>query len=121
MQLTRKDLTDLVAITPLVVLGADVLVRILGALLQRRHVVPVVPVLVPEPVGVGTRQGEGGDDAASILLALVRTNASRLQLPILRDRPSARNSLNSRVGNVQDGDLLPELCQTSAIISNASN
>lgn len=63
--------------------------------------VPVVPVLVPEPVGVGTGQGEGGDDAASILLALVRTNASRpcrLQLPILRNRRSARNSLNPRVG-----------------------
>lgn len=38
----------LVAISPLEVLGSDVLVRVLGALLQGRHVLPVLPVIVPQ-------------------------------------------------------------------------
>lgn len=62
--------THLVTVAPLVVLGADVLVRVLGALLQRRHVVPVLPMLVPEPVGVGTGGDEAGGDTTSILLAI---------------------------------------------------
>lgn len=54
----------LVTVAPLVVLGADVLVSVLGALLQRRHVGPVLPVLVPQVVGVGTSGNQGdGDDA----------------------------------------------------------
>ena len=53
---------SLVSVTPLVVLGTDVLVRVLGALLQRRHVRPVLPVLAPEPVGVGTGGDKAGGD-----------------------------------------------------------
>ena len=55
----------LVAVAPLVVLGADVLVGVLDALLQRGHVAPVLPVLVPEVVGVGGGEDERGDDAAA--------------------------------------------------------
>ncbi len=55
----------LVSIAPLIVLGANVLVWVLGALLQRRHVVPVLPVSLPKVPGVGTRESQGGDDGAS--------------------------------------------------------
>lgn len=65
----KTVVAHLVTIAPLVVLGADVLVRVLGALLQRRHVAPVVPVLNPEVIGVGTGNGEGGDNTALRLLA----------------------------------------------------
>ena len=49
----------LVAVTPEEVLGANVLVRVLGTLLERRHVGPVLPVLLVEVVRV-----DGGDDQA---------------------------------------------------------
>lgn len=53
----------LVTITPLVVLGPDVLVRVLDALLQGRQVLPVLPVLVPEDVRVDAgRNDADGDD-----------------------------------------------------------
>lgn len=65
----QANFAHLVTIAPLVVLGADVLVRVLGALLQRRHVAPVVPVLIPQVVGVGARSHEGGDNTALRLLA----------------------------------------------------
>lgn len=58
-QSTNTIESYLVTVTPLVVLGADVLVSILGALLQSRHVAPVLPVIVPQVVGVGA----GGNDA----------------------------------------------------------
>lgn len=45
---------SLVAVTPREVLGADVLVRVLDTLLQRRHVAPVIPMLVPQNVRVDT-------------------------------------------------------------------
>ncbi|KAL2273449.1 hypothetical protein FJTKL_04515 [Diaporthe vaccinii] len=51
----------LVAVSPGEVLGPDVLVGVLGALLQRGHVRPVLPVLRPQPVGVGAGEGEPGD------------------------------------------------------------
>lgn len=49
----------LVTVTPLVVLGPDVLVRVFDALLQGRQVLPVLPVLIPEDVRVDA----GGSDA----------------------------------------------------------
>lgn len=66
-----KEQTYLVTISPLVVLGANVLVGVLGALLQRRQVVPVVPMLVPQVVGVGTGEAKGGNDGADGGLASV--------------------------------------------------
>ena len=42
----------LVSITPEVVLGADVLVWVLGSLLQRLHVLPMRPMLVPQVVRI---------------------------------------------------------------------
>lgn len=46
--------TNLVTLAPLVVLGANVLVSVLGALLQRSHMVPMLPMSLPEDVGVDT-------------------------------------------------------------------
>lgn len=60
-----RDLqSGLVAVTPEEVLGADVLVRVLGALLERREVRPVLPMLIPKVVGVDRGQSESGDDGA---------------------------------------------------------
>lgn len=56
--------TYLVTIAPGEVAGANVLVGVLGALLKRGHVRPVLPMLVPEGVGVEAGQEEGGGDAA---------------------------------------------------------
>lgn len=56
--------TYLVTIAPGEVAGANVLVGVLGALLKRWHVRPVLPMLVPEGVGVEAGQEEGGGDAA---------------------------------------------------------
>lgn len=54
----------LVTIAPGEVAGANVLVGVLSALLKRGHVRPVLPMLVPEGVGVEAGQEEGGGDAA---------------------------------------------------------
>lgn len=59
----------LVAVAPRIVLGADVLVRVLGALLQGRHVRPVVPVLVPLDPGVDAGEDEGGRQGVDADLA----------------------------------------------------
>ena len=56
--------TYLVAVAPRVVAGADVLVGVLGTLLEGGHVRPVLPMLVPEVVGVEAGEDKGGGDAA---------------------------------------------------------
>ena len=48
----------------MVVLGANVLVRVLDTLLKRRHVRPVLPMLIPEHVGVHAAEKKGRGDAA---------------------------------------------------------
>lgn len=54
----------LVTVAPLVVLGADVLEGVLDALLEGRHVRPVLPMLSPEVVGVQAGEEEGRGDGA---------------------------------------------------------
>lgn len=54
----------LVTISPGEVLAADVLVGVLGTLLQRGHVAPVLPVLGPQVVGVQATADQAGDDSA---------------------------------------------------------
>jgi hypothetical protein len=56
--------TYLVTVTEGEVLHTDVLVRVLGALLERGHVLPVLPVLVPEVVGVETTANQAGNNSA---------------------------------------------------------
>ncbi len=55
----------LVAVAPRVVLDAHILVGVLDALLQRRQVAPVLPVLVPEVVRIDASRHEGRDNAAA--------------------------------------------------------
>lgn len=66
LQVSEKErkLAHLVTITPEEVLGAEVLVGVLGALLKRGRVGLVLPVLAPQPIGVGGRDGESGKDDA---------------------------------------------------------
>ncbi len=73
---TRKNKAYLVTVTPLIVLGADVLVGVLGALLQSGHVVPVLPVLVPQVICVGTGGDEAGGNTATNLLAVLDLRGS---------------------------------------------
>jgi hypothetical protein len=64
----------LISITPEKVLGANILVRVFWPLWERRHVLPVLPMLVPEVVGVDTtEEEEWGDTAVAIVkhLAMV--------------------------------------------------
>lgn len=72
----------LVAVAPGEVLGADVLVGVLDALLERRHVLPVLPVLRPQVPGVQAREDEGRRDAAGegFWLALIRPSAYKSYL-----------------------------------------
>lgn len=65
--------TDLIAVSPGEVLSSDVLVGVLDALLQRRHVRPVLPVLLPEDPGVDTGCCQGYRDTAIV--------KSRVSLP----------------------------------------
>ena len=60
---------SLVAVAPGVVLGADVLVGVLDALLQRGLVAPVFPMLGPQVVGVGAGEDDARDDTTISLLA----------------------------------------------------
>lgn len=63
-RMQQRSTTYLVAVAPEVVLGADVLVVVFDALLHGRGVGGVLPVLVPEPVGVGAREDQAGGDEA---------------------------------------------------------
>lgn len=56
--------TYLVAIAPGEVLGADVLISILGTLLKWGHVLPVLPVLIPKVVGIDATEDQAGNDSA---------------------------------------------------------
>lgn len=56
--------SHLITVSPRVVLHTDVLIGILGALLKRGHVLPVLPMLVPEVVGVDAAADQAGDDGA---------------------------------------------------------
>lgn len=54
----------LITIAPEEVLRSDVLIRVFDSLLQRRHVLPVLPMLIPQVPGVDASEDEAGDDDA---------------------------------------------------------
>jgi len=63
----RENIQDgLVTVAPGEVLGAHVLVGVLDALLKRGHVAPVLPVLLPEDVGVDATTDQGGNAGAVV-------------------------------------------------------
>lgn len=45
------------------VLNTDVLIGVLGTLLERGHMLPVLPVLVPKVVSIDTAENQAGDDS----------------------------------------------------------
>jgi hypothetical protein len=59
--------TDLITISPRVVLGADVLVGVFHTLFQRGHVLPVLPMLVPEVVSIKATTDQAGNDGTGIM------------------------------------------------------
>ena len=59
---SRRPLsTNLITIPPTKRLRPNILIRILNPLFQRRHMLPVLPVLVPEVFGVERGEDQGGD------------------------------------------------------------
>lgn len=62
----QENVTYLVTIAPRVVLGADVLVGVLHTLLKRGHVSPVLPMLLPEVVGIGATKDEARNHSARL-------------------------------------------------------
>lgn len=67
----------LVAVAPEEVLGPDVLVGVLDALLQRGHVLPVLPMLVPQVICVDAAEDQAGNDDAVELVRLVYSRRRR--------------------------------------------
>jgi hypothetical protein len=58
----------LVTISPREVLGADVLVGVFDTLLERGHMRPVLPMLVPQVVSVEATTDQDGNDGAGVKL-----------------------------------------------------
>ena len=74
----RGDLQEsLIPIAPREVLGPQVLVRILDALLKRRKMSLVLPVLIVEVIGIDARDEQGRDTDVDRKLApeLYRRNS----------------------------------------------
>ena len=69
--LIETEVTNLVTVSPEVVLGPDVLEGVLGLVLKSGAVGDVLPVLSPEPVGVDTGEDDGGDHNAMCLSVFV--------------------------------------------------
>lgn len=92
----RQNLQQrLVTIAPLVVLGPDILVWVLDALLQGRQVLPVLPVLVPEDVCVNAGSGDAYRDAA---IADVLVNLVQLVFAVRSDGRSGTGERGFRGG-----------------------
>lgn len=114
----------LVTISEGIVLGSDVLVRVLDALLQRRHVAPVLPVLVPQPVGVGTSGSEGGNTAAKIQNTMISLHSGSAVTisPALCLAPAAFHFLRCPVAGASiRGSAGPLLLPPSSSSSVSSN
>lgn len=58
----KQGETYLVTIAPWVVLHTHVLVGVLGAFLERGHVLPVLPMLHPEIIGIDAGEGQARDN-----------------------------------------------------------
>src|SRR2546421_3044669 len=63
---TPRDMAHLVTISPKEVPGPDVLVGIFDSLFQRRHVAPVLPMLVPQILRIDRAQDQTRYHNASV-------------------------------------------------------
>jgi hypothetical protein len=86
-------MTYLVTVSEGEVLDTDVLVRVLGALLKRGHVGPVLPVLSPEVVSVEATANQAGNNGAVNQLVSLGELQSKF-VP---------------TGNILDGQLAPQV------------
>lgn len=68
--------TNLISVSPKVILGSDVLIRVLGALLKRGLVLPVLPMFTPEVVGIDGCDDEGRGNDTVFGLRWLRQNHS---------------------------------------------
>ena len=108
LELTARDVSpknlqeSLVSITPWVVLHADVLEWVLGTLLNWGQMLLMLPMLVPEVVGVETSESDTWDDEAT----------KSFEISELSKEPAVDCSLLAREGcgdNILDGEFSPEL------------
>jgi hypothetical protein len=113
IHLVPIESTHLVTVTPEEVLGSEVLVWVLWALLKWGHVLPVRPMLVPESVGVGTGDQHARNNGAmpgqsrSSSCSTTYIVAS-IQLTIAFHLHAINTSYDS--GSLLDGELAPEVC-----------
>lgn len=113
-----NGVAHLVTVAPEEVLCPDVLVRVLWLLLLWRLVGLVLPVLVPEAVGVDTGNGEAGDDDA-VRGQSVRCGFSEQDCVCLAECVSgvhdsvgpARCEVGGYWRCVLDGQFAPEICR----------
>lgn len=66
----NSELTHLISIAPEVVLGSEVLVWVLGTLLQRLHVIPMGPMGIPENLCIDTGNYQAWNRGTNRRLAL---------------------------------------------------
>ena len=85
--------------------------------------VPVVPMRVPQVVGVGTGQAKGGNDGADGWLAFYLENCvisrSLSRFGAATNAASGSRRRRESIG-LLDGDLLPESCELLAVSSAAN-
>lgn len=101
--------THLITITPEVVLGSDVLVWVLRSLLQGRLMSPMLPMLIPQDIGI-----DGGNNQAGPSDATIGQHSSN-NIPSHNCSVHVRYTMPfspvfySSKGSLLDGELAPEI------------
>ncbi len=60
------DFTNLITIPPDIIFRPNILIRILRTLIQRRHMLPMLPMLRPQIVSVDAGDNQAGDCDAEV-------------------------------------------------------
>lgn len=102
----REGKTHLVTVAKREVLDADVLVGVLGALLKRGHVIPVLPVLIPEVVSVDATANQAGDNST---VGPISSNSG--------SSPRSVQGQRGREIDAQDGELKPQACIVNSSVN----
>ena len=100
----------LVTVAPLIILGPYVLVGVLDTLLERREMRPMVPMLVPQVVGVGGSNHKGGNrDTVSVVSP---SRSPLIIFPGVESKIIMRSLLNTPPGRRQWSDWLANVLAT---------
>lgn len=91
-------MTHLVTITPEEVLCSEVLIWVLWSLLQRLHMAPMLPMLIPQDIRISSRNHQA------------RNRCAILQSASLQHRTLPLNSSPLFLPNLLDRKLAPEIC-----------